>query len=67
MCVSVCEAAEVYTVVIHVMLTQVPRGRVEMSVLVEATVLCFGLELVAWERARLTAQQRQRQRQAVVL
>lgn len=60
-----CEVVEVYTVVIHVMLTQVPRGRVGMSVLVEATVLCFGLKQVAWERARLTAQQRQRQ--AVVL
>jgi len=40
-----CELLEVYTVVIHVMLTQIPRGRLGMSMLVEAAAP------VLWPRA----------------
>lgn len=60
-----CELLEVYKVVIHVMLTQIPKGKLGMSELVEAAALCCGLESVAWDRVWQPAQERQRQ--AVVL
>lgn len=43
----VYEQLEVHRVVIHMMLVQIPKGKLGTSVLVEVEALCFSLELVS--------------------